>query len=130
MPVCARAGDVQEFLSKIRVRFVIAAPERGSRRRLGLPDAAHLGAEVDSLEVDGDPMGLQNSRNRLRDLPTHPLLDRESPGEEAYQPGELGDADDVLMGYVAHEGMAEERKGVVLAESVKGNRAFHHLAEI
>jgi hypothetical protein len=74
---------------------------------------------MDRLEVNRDAVRLQDARDRVGDLASHPLLDREPSSEEAHQPGELGDADDVLVGDVAHEGVAEEWKGVVLAERVK-----------
>src|ERR1700682_6727555 len=116
MPIAAGSGDVRELLWKLVIRLVIPAPEGCPRRRLGIPDAAHLGAEMGRFEVDSDAVGLQDARKRLRDLPTHPLLDREPPGEEAHQPGQLGDAADVLMGNIANEGVAAEGKGMMLAE--------------
>src|SRR5260370_8019339 len=130
MPVSAGASNVQKLFAKCWVRLVVSPPEGGPRRRLGFADAAHLGPEMNRLEVHGDAMGLQDAREGPRDLATTRVLDGEPPGEEAHQAGELGDADDVLVGDVAEVGVAEKRKGVVLAERVKGDRAFHYLTEI
>src|SRR6267143_3516416 len=130
MPVSARASDVEELLSQLRVRLVVAAPEGRPRCGLGLANASHLGAEVNRLEVDGHAMGLQDARESLGDLAAEPLLNGEAPGEEAHQPSELGDANDVLMGDVAQVGVAEEGEGVVLAERVERNWPVNHLAQL
>src|SRR6267143_1860628 len=130
MPVSARASDVEELLSQLRVRLVVAAPEGRPRCGLGLANASHLGAEVNRLEVDGHAMGLQDARERFGDLAAEPLLNGEAPSEEAHQPSQLGDANDVLMGDVAQVGVAEEGEGVVLAERVERNRAVNHLAQL
>src|SRR5712691_3984661 len=98
MPIAARPYDVEKLLAKLRGGLVVSPPEGDSRRRLGFADAAHLGAEMNRLEVDGDAMGLQDAGEGLRNLSTHALLDGEPPGEETHQAGELGDADDVLVG--------------------------------
>src|SRR5207245_4141822 len=85
---------------------------------------------MDRLQVDGDAVGLEDARERRGDLASHPLLNGEPPGEETHQPGELGDADDVLVGDVTQVGVAEERKGVMLAQRMKGYRPFDHLAQV
>ena len=82
------------------------------------------------LEVDGDAVRLQDPRERLGDLFANPLLDGEPPSEEPHEAGQLGDADDVLVGDVADVRVAEERKGMVLAERIKGNGPFNHLADL
>src|ERR1700724_4493606 len=130
MPTGVRPRDAQELLSKPRVRLVIPTPEGCPGCRLRLADAAHLRAEVDRREVTRDAVRLEDARNRVGDFAPHPLLDGEPPSEEAHQPGELGDADDVLVGDVAQIGVAEERKGVVLAKGVKRNGPFNDLAEV
>src|SRR5260370_23596649 len=110
MPVSAGASNVQKLFAKCWVRLVVSPPEGGPRRRLGFADAAHLGAEMNRLEVHGDAMGLQDAREGLRDLATNPLLDGEPPGEEAHQAAELGDADDVLVGALAEVAVGEKRR--------------------
>src|SRR4029077_13040969 len=125
-----RASNIQKLLSQLRIRRVVPAPEGRPCGRLGLANAAHLGAEVNRLEVDGNPMSLQDARERLCDLAAEPFLYGEAPGEETHQPRELGDADDVLVGNVTHIGMTEEGEGVMLAERVEGNRAVDHLADL
>jgi hypothetical protein len=75
MPVSARSSNVQELLSQLRVRLIVTAPEGGSGGGLGLANAAHLGAEVNRLEVDGDAVSLQDARKSLGDLAAEPFLD-------------------------------------------------------
>src|SRR3979411_2493610 len=112
MPVSTRASDVQELLSQLRIRLVVPAPECRPRGGLGLSHAAHLGAQVNRLEVDGNAVGLQAAGERLGDLAADSLRNGEPPSEEPYQPRELGDADDVLVSDVAQVGVAEEGEGV------------------
>src|SRR6266446_1220500 len=130
MPVSTRARDVQELVSQLRIRLVVPAPEGRPCRRLGLANAAHLGAEVNRVEVDGNTVGLQDARESLRDFTPEPFLNGKTPSEEPHQPGELGDADDVLVGDVAQVGVTEKREGVMLAERIEGNRAFDDLADL
>src|SRR5713101_1993329 len=125
-----RASNIQELLSQLRIRLVVPAPEGRPRGRLGLANAAHLGAEVNRFEVDGNAVGLQDARERLGDVATEAFLNGEAPREKAQQSGELGDANDVLVGNVAQIGMTEEGEGVMLAERIEGNRAFDHLADL
>src|SRR2546426_10155509 len=130
MPVGARPGDVQKLLAQLGVRLVVAPPEGGARGRFGFADATHLGAEMDGLEIHRHAMRLQHPGERVGDLPAHPFLHREAPGEKPNQTGQLGDPDDVLVGDVAHVGVPEKRKGVVLAQRVEGDGTIDHLADL
>ena len=74
-------------------------------------------------------MGLQHRLQGVGDLLAQPLLHGEALGEEAHQPGELGQADDVLVRDVADVGAAENRQGMVLAQAEELDRAFDQLAD-
>src|SRR5690348_17583615 len=50
--------------------------------------------------------------------------------EDAHQPGQLGDADDLLVRDVAEEGVAVERQRVVLAQRVEVDRSLDDLADV
>src|SRR6185437_2473469 len=58
-----------------------------------------------------------------------PLLHREPAGEQPHQPGQLGQAQDVLMRDVADICLAEKRQAVVLAQREERDRPLHHLAD-
>ena len=60
-------------------------------------------------------MSLQDLIEGFHNLPPEPFLQREPAGEDAHEPRELGDPDDVLVGNVADIRMTEEWQGVVLA---------------
>src|SRR5437764_6264077 len=81
------------------------------------------------FEVDGHAVGAEHGLEGVGDLLPDALLDGEAPGEQAHEPGELGDADDALMGDVAHVGAAIEGQRVVLAERVELDWPLDHLAE-
>jgi hypothetical protein len=66
---------------------------------------------------------------RVGDLLTEALLDREAVGEQAHQAGELGQAQDALVRDVAEVRGAVERQGVVLAQRVERDRPFDDLAD-
>src|SRR5438445_13175712 len=101
MPVSTRARDVQELVSQLRIRLVVPAPEGRPRRRLGLANAAHLGAEVNRVEVDGNTVGLQDARESLGDLAPEPFLNGKTASAHPHQPGGLEDADEMLVCDVA-----------------------------
>ena len=52
------------------------------------------------------------------------------PREQAHHPGQLGDAEDVIVGDVAEVGMAEEGQGVMLAERIEGDGSLDNLADL
>src|SRR6266540_7331226 len=78
--------------------------------------------------MHGDPVRLEDANQLIGDLNAYALLDGEAPREQAHQPGELGDADDLLVRDVADERVAVEGQRVVLAQRVELDRAFDDLA--
>src|SRR6185312_5245650 len=94
-----------------------------------LPDAAHLGAQMRRLQMDGDPPGLDQLCDRVGDLLAEALLHGEAAREHARYPGQLRDADDPLVRDVADMSEPVERQRVVLAERVEGDRPFDDLAD-
>ena len=105
-----------------------AAPERRHRRGV-LLDAAHPRAQVGGLEVDGHAGRLDQLHQRVGDLLADTLLHREALGEQADEPCELRDADDLLAGDVADVGDAVEGQSVVLAQRVERDRPLDDLAQ-
>ena len=92
-----------------------------------LLDAAHLCAEVRGLEVDGDAARLDQLDERVGDLLAEPLLHREAAREQAHEPRQLRDADDLVAGDVAHVCDAVERQRVVLTEADERDRPLDDL---
>lgn len=68
------------------------------------------------VQVHCDPVWLQDPDQLIGDLDPDPLLDREAPGEDSHQPGQFGDADDLLMSDVADVSVPVERERVMLAQ--------------
>ncbi len=88
----------------------MAAPDGGAGDRRCLAYAAHLHAQVVGFQVDGHAVGVQHGLQRIGDLLPDPLLDREAPRKEPHQAGQLGNADDVLVGDVTDIGRADRRE--------------------
>ena len=78
--------------------------------------------------MDGDAARLDQLVERVGDLLAEPLLHREAAREQAHQPGELRDADDLVAGDVADVRDAVERQRVVLAEAEERDRPLDDLA--
>ena len=91
------ADPTEEAGPKLWILVVGASPERGPGGRLHLTHPTHLGTEMRSFQVDGHPVSLEDVLQGVGDLLPQPLLHGEAPGEEAHQPGQLGDADDLLV---------------------------------
>ncbi len=77
--------------------------------------APHLRAQVHRVQVHRHTMRLQQANQLIGDLDPDPLLNSEAPREDAHQPGQLGDADDLLVCDIADVCVAVERECVVLA---------------
>jgi hypothetical protein len=60
----------------------------------------------------------------------HPLLHTEPARQDPDESGQLADADDPLVGHVAHPRLAHERQGVVLAQGEEGDRPLDHLGQV
>jgi len=81
-----------------------------------LADATHLRAQMVRFHIHRHAVRLGQLGEGSSDLVGHPLLDAETASGDAHQPGQLADADDVLMGDVADEGAPKERQDMVLAQ--------------
>src|SRR5258708_5743073 len=113
-------GDLSRSC-RARTRSTCASGPRG-RRASACTGAWRSGGR--------QPMGLPQAHQLLRRLHAHPLLHREAAREQANEPGQLGDADDLLMRDVADVRVAVERKRVVLAEREELDRALDDLADV
>src|SRR5262245_43765493 len=82
------------------------------------------------LQVDRDAMRRKHGLEGGGDLVAHTLLYREAASEYPHQAGELGDANDVLVGDIANIGPPEEGQCVVLAERVELDRPLDDLAQM
>src|SRR5205085_3856659 len=102
----------EEVLPQRGLVRVAPAPERRHRARVLLPDTAHLRAQMGGLEVDGDAVRVDQLDERVGDLLAEPLLDGEAPRVELDEPGQLGDADDLVARDVGDVRVAEERQRV------------------
>jgi hypothetical protein len=78
------------------------------------------------LEHDADAPGLELLAKPAGDLGRKPLLDLHRAREEVDHPSELGEPEDPLARQVANMGDPDERKQMVLAEGVKGDRARYN----
>ena len=67
------------------------------------------------LQVYGDAMRMEHPFQGICYLLPDPFLDGEPLGEQVHQPGQLGDAENILMRDVTDVRIAEEGEGVVLA---------------
>ena len=72
--------------------------------------------------MDGDAARLDQLAERVRDLLAEALLHREPAREEAHEPRQLRDPDDLLVGDVGEMGGARERERMVLAECRERDR--------
>src|SRR3954454_13443048 len=82
------------------------------------------------LEVDRDAVGVCQRGDGIGQRVREPLLDCEPTGDQADEPGQLADPQDLLVGDVAEPGVADEREGVVLAERGELDRPFDDLGEL
>src|SRR3954471_11682639 len=126
---CADPADVEELATEARLLGVGAAPRCRAGHRFVLADAAHLGAQVMSLEVDRDTVRMEHRLERVRDAVRHALLDAEPARHDPDEPRQLADPDDLLMCHVSDPRLAEEGQSVMLAEREERDRAFDDLRE-
>src|SRR5581483_10609857 len=115
----------EELAPHLRLLDVAASPERGDRLRVLLAHAAHLRAEMLGLDMDCDAVWLHQRDERVRDLHAQAFLDREAAREQAHEPGQLRDADDLLVRDVSNVGGS----GMRLLRGTRSGRpsgAWHH----
>src|ERR671914_326377 len=79
------ARDLEELVAQRRVVFVVAPPERSPGTGLLLSYASHLGAEMDSLDMDRDTVRIKQSFESVGDLLAYAFLKRESAGAQTHQ---------------------------------------------
>src|SRR6202048_3819852 len=66
---------LEELRPQLRVRLVVATPERGPGARVTFPHSPHLGAKVQRVQVDSHAMRLEDADELVGDLDTDPFLD-------------------------------------------------------
>jgi hypothetical protein len=87
-----------------------------------LANTAHLRAEVLRFEMDRDAVWLHQRDQRVSDLNTQTLLHGEAAREQTHEPGQLRDADDLLVRDVRDMSETVERQRVVFTERIEGDR--------
>src|SRR5712692_7215863 len=93
--------------------------------------AAHLQAQVPSLDHDSHSPGRDRLVQSLRDLVGHALLQLQAVGEGADDARNLAQADDLPLRQIADVAAAEERQHVVLAQAVERDVLDeHHLVVV
>ena len=88
----------------------MTAPDCGARKGCHFPHPAHLDAQVMRLQVHGDAMRMEDRFEGISHLLPDPFLDGEPFGEQAHEPCQLGDADDILVCDVTDVRIAKEGK--------------------
>ena len=91
------------------------APDSGTCQGRHLPYPAHFDAQMMGLQEHRDAMWMEHPFEGVRHLLPDPFLDGKSLGEQAHEPCQLGDADDIFVCDVTDVCIAEEREGVMLA---------------
>src|SRR5713101_10123898 len=94
---------------------------------MSFPHSSHLRAQVQRVQVHRDTMRLQDADQLIGDLDPDPLLDGEAPGEDSHEPGQFGDADDLLVSDIADVCVPMEWERVVLAQGEEFDRALNRL---
>lgn len=123
------AAQREELASQLRILVVGAPPVGGAGAGFDLPDAPHLRTQMHRFQVDRNAVRQQDLLQRFGELAADALLHREAAGEQPHQSGQLGQAEDVLVGDVADVRLAEERQSVVLAEGEERDGSFDDLAD-
>src|SRR5262249_15849260 len=102
------AAGIQELCAQCRTLLLFPPPESGAREPLGFTHAAHLHAQVASLEIYGATVRSEHGLEGVDNLLADSLLHTEALGEHACQSGELGDTDDRLVGDVPNVRLSVE----------------------
>src|ERR687889_1999444 len=82
--------------------------------------APHRHAQVFGLDDEDGTAGSQPLVDGVGDLGGKALLKLGATGVTLHYPGQLGQAYDLPVRYVAHVGLADERHEVVFAEGMQG----------
>src|SRR5437763_10659389 len=126
---CTHSTYIEELGPQGRIALVLTPPESGASERRNFADAAHLGTEVMGLEIDGDAVRREHRFQGIGDLLADAFLDGKALGKQAHEPGELGNANDVLVRDVSDVGMPMKRERVVLTQTKKVDGSLDHLAQ-
>ena len=82
--------------------------------------APHRHTQMFGLDDEDGTTGSQPLVDSARYLGGKALLELGATGVTLHQPGQLGQAYDLPVWYVAHVGLADERHEVMLAERIQG----------
>jgi hypothetical protein len=118
---------VEELAPQVGVFVVETPPERRHRARAFLLDAAHLRAQMNRLELYRDAARLHEVDEPVGDFLAEPFLHREPSRVEPDEPGQLGDAEDLVAGDIRQMCDTMERQRMVLAEGEERDRPLDDL---
>jgi hypothetical protein len=124
------ADEVEELVARLGLALETAENAAGNGAGGGLFDAAHHHAQVARLHDHGDTLGLEDFHDSVGDFLGQTLLDLKTAGKHLGDSGELGKADDGLVGDVTDvhlRGSTSARKdcgigGILLTLPVNGTR--------
>jgi hypothetical protein len=110
------ADEVEEFVARLGLALEAAKNAAGDGASGGLFNAAHHHAQVARLHDHGDTLGLEDLHDGVGDFLGQALLDLKTAGKHLGDSGELGKADDGLVGDIADVHLACEWHEMVFAE--------------
>src|SRR5262249_55203857 len=122
----AATDQAEELLSRAGVRPEDPAEGAGNGPGILFLDAPHHHTEVFGFDDHAYAARSKNLFHRGRDLLGQPLLHLEPPGKYIDYSRQLGQPHDPAVRDVGDMGPPEERKHVVLAETVELDVAHHH----
>lgn len=108
--------EVEELVARLGLALEAAENAAGDGAGGGLFDAAHHHAQVARLHDHGDTLGLEDLHDGVGDFLGQALLDLKTAGKHLGDSGELGKADNGLVGDVADVHLACEWYEMVFAE--------------
>src|SRR5258706_9294748 len=118
-----------DLRQKLRACALIAAkyPQHAGGQGLGslLLDPAHLEAKVTAFYDDTNSARVDSGVDCLRNLARHPLLHLKPSGVGVHQAGQLAQAHDPAIRHIANVHAPEERKQMVLTQTVERDVLDH-----
>src|SRR5215208_1497972 len=112
--------EAHGLLAGARVSRVDAAHGACNGNAPRLLHAPHRHAQMFCLDDEDGATRSQPPVDSVGDLGGKTLLELGATGVTLHQPGQLGQAYDLPVWYVAHVGLADERHKVMLAERIQG----------
>lgn len=94
--------EVEELVARLGLALEAAENAAGDGAGGGLFDAAHHHAQVARLHDHGDTLGLEDLHDGVGDFLGQALLDLKTAGKHLGDSGELGKANNGLVGDVAY----------------------------